>query len=124
MVKKKIASPKEFDSCIKFTCMSNRENTAFIDKKVSLRNRKVFTNEYFEPTDGHQYLHDLLAHPYHTPKSSVFSQTRCISKLCNFENDLENHKKELKLLFRKREYPEYLIRSEIRKVKFSNLKLK
>ena len=66
----------------------------------------------------------MYAHLYHTSKSSVSSQALRISKLCNFKNDLENHKKELNLLLRKREYPEYLIGFEIRKVKISNLKLK
>ena len=47
-----------------------------------------------------------------------------ISRLCNSEKDFENHKEEMKSWFRKRKYPEDLISSEMRKVKFLNLRLK
>ena len=79
---------------------------------------------YVKPTDRHQYLHYLSAHPYHTKKSFVFSQTLRISRLCSSEKDFENHKEEMKSWFRKREYPENLISSEMNKVKLSNLRLK
>ena len=79
---------------------------------------------YAKPTDRHQYLHYLSAHPYRTKKSVVFSQTLRISKLCSSEKDFEKHKEEMKSWFRKREYPEDLISSEMSKVKFSNLRLK
>ena len=79
---------------------------------------------YVKPTNRHQYLHYLSAHPYHTKKSVVFSQTLRISRLCSSEKDFENHKEEMKSWFRKREYPEDLINSNMNKVKFSNLGLK
>ena len=94
---------------------------AFLDIKVSLRNGKVFTNLYVKPTDRHQYLHYLPAHPYHTKKSVAFSQTLRISRLCSSEKVFEDHKEEMKSWFQKREYPENLIRSE---VKFSNFRPK
>ena len=61
-------SLNEFDPCIKFTYESNKESIAFLDIKVSLRNGKVFTDLYVKPTDQHQYIHYLSAHPYHTKK--------------------------------------------------------
>ena len=79
---------------------------------------------HVKPTDRHQYLHYLSAHPYHTKKSVVFSQTLRISRLCSSGKDFENHREEMKSWFRKREYPEDLISSEMSKVKFSNLRLK
>ena len=48
--------------------------------------------------------------------SVAFSQTLRISGLCSSEKDLENHKEEIKSWFRKREYSEALISSEMRKV--------
>ena len=48
--------------------------------------------------------------------SVAFSQTLRISGLCSSEKDFENHKEEIKSWFRKREYSEALISSEMRKV--------
>ena len=79
---------------------------------------------YIKPTEHHQYLHYVSAHPYHTTKSVVFHQTLRISRLCSSEKDFEDHKEEMKSWFRKREYPENLIRSEMNKVKFSNFRSK
>ena len=59
----------------------------------------------------------MSPHPYHTKKSVVFSQTLRISKLCSSKKGFEYHREEMKSRFRKREYPENLIRSEINKVK-------
>ena len=119
-----LKSLNEFDPCIKFTYESNKESIAFLDINVSLINGKVFTDVYVKHTDRHQYLHYLSAHPYHTKKSVVFSQTLRISRLCSSEKDFENHKEKIKSWFRKREYPEDLITSEMSKVKFYNLRLK
>ena len=119
-----LKSLNEFDPCIKFTHESNKEIIAFFDIKVSLRTSKVFTDLYVKPTDRHQYLHYLSAHPYHTKRSVVFSQTLRISRLCSSEKDFQNHKEQMKSRFRKRKYPEDLISSEMSKVRFSNLKLK
>ena len=58
----------EFDPCIKFTYQSDKKSRAFLDIKVRLRNSKVFTDLHVKPTDRHQYLHYLYAHPYHTEK--------------------------------------------------------
>ena len=40
----------KFDHCTKFTNDSNKENIAFFDIKVSLRNCKVFTDVNVKPT--------------------------------------------------------------------------
>ena len=78
---------------------------------------------YAKPPDHHQYLYYLSAHSYPTKKSVVFGQTLQISSLCRSE-DFENHEEEMKSWFLKREYPENLISSEMKKVKFSSLRLK
>ena len=72
-----------------------------------------------KPTDRHQYLHFSSAHPNHTKRSVVFSQTLSISRLCSNKSDFERNKEKTRLWFGKRECPEKLIDSEIRKVKFS-----
>ena len=90
----------EFDPCIKFTYESNKESIVFLDNKVSLRNGKVFTDLYVKPTDRHQYLHNLCAHPYHTKTLVAFSQALRISRLCSSEKDFEDHKEEMKSWFK------------------------
>ena len=82
------------------------------------------TDLYVKSTGRHQYSHYSSDHPYHTEKSVVFSQNLRISRLCSSEKDFEDHKKEMKSWFRKREYPESLIRSEMKKVTFSNVRPK
>ena len=67
-----LKSLNQLDPRIKFTYESDKESIAFLDIKVSLRHGKVFTDLYFKPTEHHQYLHYLSAHPYHTKKSVVF----------------------------------------------------
>lgn len=96
----------------------------FLDIKVSSRNCKVFTNVHIKPANRHQYLQSLPAHLYQTKKSVVFSQTLPIISLCSSEKDFENHKKKKKSRFKKREHPGNLISSKIRKVKFSNSRIK
>ena len=66
MVRKNLASLNEFDPCSKFTYESNNESIEFHDIKLNLRNGKFFTDVYVKPTDRHQYLHYLSAHPYNT----------------------------------------------------------
>ena len=101
--------------------MNPIKKVKFLDIKVSLRNGKIFTDLYIKPTDRHQYLNYLSAHTCNTKRSVVFSQTLGFSRLCSSEKVFEDHKEEMKSWFRKREYPENLIRSE---VKFSNFRPK
>ena len=70
-----------------------------------------------KPTDRHQYLHFSSAHLNHTKCSVVFSQTLRMSRLCS--SDFEANKEKMRIWFVKREYPEKLIYSEIRKIKFN-----
>ena len=53
---------------------------------------------YVKRTDRHKYLHYLPAHPYHTKRSVVFSQTRITneSELHSSSKDFESRKKEMK----------------------------
>ena len=91
---------------------------------MSPKNGKVFTVVHRKPAYRHQYLQSLPAHAYQTKKSVAFSQTLPISRLRSSEKDFENHKNKMKSRFKKREHPGNLISSKIRKVKFSNLRIK
>ena len=64
-------------------------------------------------------MHFSSAHPNHTKLSLVFSQTWRMSRLCSNESNLGRNKEKMRSWFAKREYPEKLIGSEIKKVKFN-----
>ena len=114
----------EFHTDIKFTYESSKESIAFLDLKISVRNSKIITDLYVKYTDRQHYLHYLSAHPNHTKRSVVFSQTLRICRLCSYEENFMKHKANMKSWFLKREYPEKLISPEMDKVKFSNIERK
>ena len=108
-----------FNQYIKFTYEYSVENISFLDLKMGLKDGKIATDLHGKPIDRHQYLNFSSAHPNHTKRSVVFSQTLHISRLCSNESDFERNKEKMRSWFVKREYPEKLIDSEIRKVKFN-----
>ena len=83
--------------------------------------KTVRSDLYVKSTDCHQYLHYLSAHPNHTKRSVVFSQTLRISRLCCYEENFMKHKANMKLWFLKRGYPKRLISAEMDKFKFSDI---
>ena len=63
----------------------------------------------------------MPAHPNHTKRSVVVSQTLRIIWLCSYEENFIKHKTKMKPWFLKREYGERLFSAEMDKVKFSNM---
>ena len=118
-LKKFLEELNDFNQYIKFTYEYSAKNIPFLDLKVGLKDGKITTDLHVKPTDRHKYLHFSSAHPNHTKRSLVFSQTLHMSKLCSNESDFERNKEKMRSWFVKREYPEKLIDSEIRKVKFN-----
>ena len=119
MVKRVLDELNGFKQYIKFTYGYSVENIPFLDLKVGLNDGKITTDLHVKPTDRHQYLHFSSAHPNHTKCSAVFSKTLNISRLYSNESDFERNKEKMRSWFVKREYPEKLTDSEIRKVKFN-----
>ena len=71
-----LCSLNEFHTNIKFTYESSKENIAFLDLNVSVKNSKIFTDLHVKSTDRHQYLHYLSTQLNQTKRSVVFfSQT-------------------------------------------------
>ena len=64
--------------------------------KVSLCDGKLTTDLYVKPTDRHQYLHYMSAHPNHTKWSIGYSQTLRLSRICSYKNDFDKHLEEMK----------------------------
>ena len=65
--------------------------------------------------DGDQYLHYDSCHADHIKRSIIFSQTLRLKRICSEKNDLNVHVEDLKTWFRKRGYPDYLIKEQVEK---------
>ena len=65
--------------------------------------------------DGHQYLHYDSCSADHIKRSTIFSQTLRLKRICSEKNDLNVHIEDLKTWFRKRGYPDYFIKELIEK---------
>ena len=113
-----LADLNNYNSHVKFTYESNKENISFLDLKVSLCDGKLTTDLHVEPTDRHQYLHWTSAHPNHTKRSIVYSQALRLSRIYSYKNDFDKHLEEMKSWFRVRSYPVNLMKKEMGKVCF------
>ena len=77
----------------------------------------ISTDLYVKPTDRHQFLHYTSYHPDHTKRSIVFGQALRVSRICSEKSDFLKHLENMKSWFSVRGYPEYLIETEMKKVK-------
>ena len=66
---------------------------------MGLKDGKVTIDLHVKPTDRHQYLHFSSAHPNHTKRFIVFSQTLCMDRLCSNESDFEQNKENMRSWF-------------------------
>ena len=66
-----------------------------------------------EPVDGHQYLHYDSCHEEHIKRSIVFSQTLWLKRICSEKIGVDSNAENLKEWFRKRGYPEQLIKNQV-----------
>ena len=76
---------------------------------------RIITDLYCKPTNGHQYLHYDSCHVDHIKRSIKFSQTLRVKKICSEKSDPNVHVEDLKTWFRKRGYPDYLIKEQAEK---------
>ena len=119
-LKKFMMEFNNFNPNIKFTYEFSEESINFLDLNVKFSSGKLQTSLYVKPTDCHQYLHFQSSHPKHTKKSIVYSQTLRVSRACSQEEDYKNYCNQMKSWFLKRSYPEHLIDTEMKKVKFKS----
>ena len=82
---------------------------------IKIKEGRIITDLYCKPTDGHQYLHYDSCHADHIKRSIIFSQTLRLKRICSEKNDLNVHVEDLKTWFRKRGYPDYLIKEQVEK---------
>ena len=107
-----------FNPNIKFIYEFSEASISFLDLYFKFSNGKFQTFLYVKPTDCYQYLHFQSSHSKHTKKSIVYSQTLRVSRACSQEEDYKKYCNQMKSWFLKRSYPEHLIVTETKKVKF------
>ena len=108
-----------FDNNIKFTHESSKENVTFLDLIVKLSKGCLTTDLHIKDTDRHQYLHFNSSHPDQTKRPIIYSQALRLTKICTFENDFLRHRDEMRSWFQRRDYPEDVINTEMKKVVFN-----
>ena len=92
----------------------------FLDLNIKFSNGKLQTSLYIKRTDCHQQFHFQSSRPKHTKESTVYSQTLRVSRACPQEQDYKNYCNQMKSWLLKCSYPEHLIDTEVKKVKFKS----
>ena len=81
-LKQFIQTLNAFQSTIKFTAESSKEEISFSEVNVRLRNRQLKTDLHIKPTDT-QFLDSASCHPYHCKKSLPYSQALRYNRICS-----------------------------------------
>ena len=81
---------------------------------IKIKEGRIITDLYCKPTHGNQCLYDSC-HPNHIKRSIIFSQTLRLKRICSEKNELNVHVEDLKMWFRKRGYPDNLIKEQVEK---------
>ena len=74
---------------------------------------RIITDLYRKPTDGHQYFHYDSCHSHRKKRSIKLSQTLRLRRICSEKNDFNVHHEDLKIRFRKRDYPDNIIEEQV-----------
>ena len=82
---------------------------------IKIKEGRIITDLYCKPTDGHQYLHYDSCHIDHIKRLVIFSQTLRLKRICSEKNDFDVHVEDLETWFRKRGYPDYLVKEQVEK---------
>ena len=67
---------------IKFTADWSYSSVNFLDVKVIMKDRKIVTDLYVQPTGTHQCLDSSSCYPYHCKKSIPYSQALHLNRIC------------------------------------------
>ena len=82
---------------------------------IKIKEVGIITDLYCKPTDGHQYLLYDSCYADQIKRSIIFSQTLRLKRIFSEKNDLNVPVEDLKAWFRKRGYPDYLIKEQVEK---------
>ena len=109
-----------FHPKIKFSHEVNEESIHLLDLNIRLSDGNILTDLYVKPTNRHQFLHYTSSHPSHIKRSIVFSQVLRVSRICSKKSVFLKYLEKMKSWFLVRGYPEDLIESEMKKIKFAS----
>ena len=101
------------NSTLKFTYEKSKETINFLDVVIKIKEGRIITGLYCKPTNGHQYLYYDSCHADHIKRLIIVSETLRLKRICFEKNDLNVHVEDLKIWFRKRGYPDYLIKEQV-----------
>ena len=102
---------------IKFTAASSRTEIPFLDILIKVRDGLQHSDLHIKPTNTHNYLHYLSAHPRHCKDNIPFSQFLRVRRLCSQDEDFRARCLELTQHLRERDYPTDIITSALQRVK-------
>ena len=80
---------------------------------IKIKESKITTNLFCKPKDGHQYLYYDSCHAEHIKRSIALSQTLRLTRICSEKRDLDSNVENPREWFRKRGYPEQLIKIQV-----------
>ena len=100
---------------LRFTQEIGKDQIAFLDILVKLKDHIISTDIYYKPTDTHQYLHFKSCHPRHIKQSLPYSQARRLCTIIDDTDSRDRHLEEMKHFFLSRGYPQKLIDDGIEK---------
>ena len=89
----------EFYLNLMFTSESSKKNVGFLDLKVKLKQGKIerICMLNLRPDN---YFHYTSSHPEHTKRSTVFSQSLRVGRICFREEDFRKHATEMRLFIK------------------------
>ena len=82
---------------------------------IKIKESRIITDLCCKLTDGHQHLPYDSYHADHIKRSIIFSQTLQLKRICSEKSDRNVHVQDLKTWFRKRRYPDHIIREQVEK---------
>ena len=92
---------------------SREKKNNFLNVVIKIKESNITTNLFCKPKDGHQYLYYDSCHAEHIKRSIALSQTLRLKRICSKKRDLDSNVENPREWFRKRGYPEQLIKIQV-----------
>ncbi len=104
-----------FHPTIKYEFTITEESVPMLDTKLYIKNRKIESTIHYKDTDGHTYLKYGSEHPKSLKKSIPYSQFLRQLRINSEESEFWLKSEEMCDFFRKRGYPDKIIREGLNK---------
>ena len=98
---------------IKFNFEKSKMKVNFLDVVIKAKTGRLSTGLCSKPVDSYQYLHYNSCPAEPINKSSTYSQTLRLKKICSERNDLKSHVEDLKGKFLRRCYPQRIVKEQV-----------